>query len=206
MSDGPHLCGTTNSLRDEVIASQVARNGYLKWKIVLIAALGAVGLGIYRNTGHTFPAILGFIPLVCAYVDALCIHNDIRMLIIAKYLRNGIKGWSGLADTGREAELKIDPPDPHMTAYEELCAGSRFIFSIESAALLWTSVIASVLVFSVAQFNVWGAITCTEDTIGHGLKLWLKIASVMGGLACMLMYICKKLLLRYYLDRRWTSS
>lgn len=116
------------SLRTEIVESEKARIDLLKWKIILIAALGAVGFGIGKDTHSARPVLLGFIPLVCAYVDVLCVHNDLRILVIASFLRTPTQ-------TNREAK-----------AYERLCEAQRLTFALEALALIWTTVVFSLLV------------------------------------------------------------
>lgn len=200
---------SAGSLRDEIIASQEARTGYLKWKIFLIAGLGIAGFGLYRSNGRTFPAALGLIPLVCTYVDALCIHNDIRMLVIAKYLKNGIKGNRKLAHlhaNNTNNGVRVGPPDPYIAAYEEWCGISRWMFSLETTALLWTSLLVSGLVFATTKPGVWESITGSSDNIQDSLKTWLVAASTIGAIASVALYILKKLIIKHCLNKDWSPS
>ena len=77
-----------SNLRQQVIESQKSRSDFLKWKLILIAALGSAGLGLggdnYFNKTYM---ILCLIPLVCVYVDALCIHLNLRIKIIGTFFR-----------------------------------------------------------------------------------------------------------------------
>jgi hypothetical protein len=65
-------------LRNEVIESQKARTDLFKGKIILVAAIGAAGLGIGNTTGKNYN-LLCLIPLVCVYVDILCSHMNLRI-------------------------------------------------------------------------------------------------------------------------------
>ena len=77
-----------SNLRQQVIESQKIRSDFLKWKLILIAALGSAGLGLggINHFSNTY-MILCLIPLVCVYVDALCIHLYLRIKIIGTFIR-----------------------------------------------------------------------------------------------------------------------
>jgi hypothetical protein len=122
-----------DKLRDEIIESQKARNDLLKWKLILVAALGAAGLGIGPGASPGASpnlALLALIPFVCLYVDALCFHDEIRMLVIAGFLRKQDK-------------------DVLAREFEDHCTKFRRHFYLESWVLLWTTVALSALIFIV---------------------------------------------------------
>ena len=79
-----------DSLRNEIIEAQKGRLDLLTWKVILVAGLGGIGLGF--NIGSDSQAIvsphlvLGLILLVCLYVDALCRHLQLRILVISDFL------------------------------------------------------------------------------------------------------------------------
>jgi hypothetical protein len=74
-------------LRDEILEAEKARSDLLKWKLVLVAAIGTVGLGFGQSeVGH--PIVLIGIPLVCAYVDLLCSHLTLRIHVIGNFMRS----------------------------------------------------------------------------------------------------------------------
>jgi hypothetical protein len=78
-----------SSLRKEIIEAQRVRSEILKWKLILVAALGAVGLG-FSNPKTIVPnayLVLLLIPLVCFYVDLLCKHMSLRIIVIGAFLR-----------------------------------------------------------------------------------------------------------------------
>jgi len=82
-------------LRDEIVESQKMRADLLKWKIILVAALGAVALGLEsvsdKANGDNPPLaheyMLCLIPPVCLYVDLLCSHLNLRIMVIARYFQ-----------------------------------------------------------------------------------------------------------------------
>jgi hypothetical protein len=85
-------------LRNEIIESEKARADLFKWKIVLVASLGAIALGLESALGgedaatkdppitHTY--VLCLIPLVCLYVDLLCSHLNLRIMVIGRYFQS----------------------------------------------------------------------------------------------------------------------
>lgn len=81
------------ALRSEIVESEKARIDLLKYKLIAIAALGSIGLG--RGGGQSNNGaplihatyILNIIPLVCLYVDLLCHHNTMRILVIGQFLK-----------------------------------------------------------------------------------------------------------------------
>lgn len=73
--------------RDDLIEAQKARVDLFKWKLILVAGLGAAASGLVgtnpvRNAG----LLLALIPLVSLYVDILCNDLTLRIVVIAKFL------------------------------------------------------------------------------------------------------------------------
>jgi hypothetical protein len=54
------------NLRQEIIESVKARSDFVKWKLIGVGALGAVGLGLggTQNIPHSY-LVLPIIPLLC---------------------------------------------------------------------------------------------------------------------------------------------
>ena len=118
-----------DKLRDEIVASQKARHEFMKWKLILVAAIGAAGLGL-SHFDHDWPGkgiLLALIPFVSIYVDAVCFHNDLRIMAIARFLRTQTK-------------------DLEMKKYEEYCFQNRAIFSLEDFALVGTTLPVSLFI------------------------------------------------------------
>jgi len=65
-------------LTDEIIESQKIRSDFMKWKIIVVAALGAAGLGLHGNCPIA-PLLLLIIPFACFYIDTLCYHISLRI-------------------------------------------------------------------------------------------------------------------------------
>ncbi len=122
-----------DKLRDEIIESEKARTDFLKWKLILVAAIGGAGLGIgLSEKACSKPvALLALIPFVSLYVDAVCFHNQLRIMAIAKFLRTKL------------------PATELARQYEQYCTDHRSHFSLEHVALLATTLFLSILVFSI---------------------------------------------------------
>lgn len=82
-----------NTLRNEIIESQKARTLLLDRKLLIVATIGAIGLGsnffgnVFEKKSPNIQFILCLIPFVCLYVDLLCKHLQMRMLVIGKFIR-----------------------------------------------------------------------------------------------------------------------
>jgi hypothetical protein len=170
--DDASMTDLVSCLRNEIVASENARLDFIKWKIVLIAALGAVGLGLASDTKIAAPAVLGFIPIACAYVDVVCAHVNFRILLIAHFLRTG-----GKANR---------PPDSATADYEALCEEQRGGFRLESVVLVGTTIAMSLLVALVAlesrslsgQLHLGPAF----ENMPAGITHFLWVSAVVGSL------------------------
>ncbi len=120
-----------DSLRTEIVESQKFTVDLEKWKIILVAALGSVALGI-SNDFNVRPAVLALIPLVCAYVDVLVYHNGLRIMAISHFLQG-------------------TPGDEFAKRYEKFCEHNRRVFPLEEYALFVTTLVVSVAVGVFAE-------------------------------------------------------
>ncbi|MBI5252724.1 MAG: hypothetical protein HY912_24780 [Desulfomonile tiedjei] len=136
------------SLRNEIVEFQKARMDLLKFKAVAVAALGAIGLGFSVQPGSTgtssgiqiHPAyVLCVIPFVCLYVDLVCYHNTLRILVIARYLESH----------GCLYEKFISQLDASL---KNLKKGVRYFFEFEDLALAWSSIGLSILLIVYGFF------------------------------------------------------
>lgn len=118
----------SSKLSDEIVATQQSRSEYLKWKLVLVAALGAVGLGLDEKISAA-PLLLALIPWVCVYVDLLCGSLNARLILIGTFY----------------AKKRHDE-------YEEFVQKNRDVFTVEDAALYWSTLALCgiLLIFGVA--------------------------------------------------------
>lgn len=123
----------TEKLRDEIIESQKVRTDLIKWKLILVAAIGAASLESVPGMSPRI-ILLALIPFVCLYVDTVCFHNDIRIMAIGAYLRTS----KMVADEHSEA-----------ASYETFCLSTRRYFKLEGFALLGATFILSLFVLLV---------------------------------------------------------
>ena len=161
-------------LRDEIIESEKARGDLIKWKLILVAAIGSVGLGLGSNaTSMNNPTILlALIPLVCLYVDMVCYHNELRILIIGRFLRTGAS-------------------DQTVQAYEQHAKNSRLGFSLEATALLAATVVVCALVVLVGIFN--GLPGLFQNGVSAPFVGWVLIASgACAGVTSGILYLHTK--------------
>jgi len=114
------------ALRNEIIASQKARMDFLKYKLLAIAGLGSIGLGFSGSQTGINNYLLCIIPFVCAYVDLLCYHNDMRILVIANFL-----GYSGDEYENYIGMLGRNNNQP---------GGAGYYFEMENFSVHWSSV------------------------------------------------------------------
>ena len=115
-------------LRNEIVESEKARLDFLKYKLVAIASLSAIGLGFgdYKLDKIIIPGdyVLCIIPFVCAYIDLLCYHNTLRILVIGCFLKHHDDLYEG-----------------YIAQLDKKCAkGARYFFDMEDLALHWSSV------------------------------------------------------------------
>src|SRR6266545_2298754 len=105
-------------LRQEVLEAEKARSDLLKWKSVLVAGLAAVALGL-KDGGRPHRVILVGVPLVCVYVELLCHHLNLRIQLIASFMRSCEKGeLSESGKTLRNYELFVCQQDDGVFALE----------------------------------------------------------------------------------------
>lgn len=150
-------------LRAEILEAERVRSDLLKWKLVLVAGLGAVGLGLNPDT-KTVPLVLIGVPLVCAYVDLLCRHLILRVHVIAQFIRDPGDEPSDAAAAAKQRLLQ---------EYERFVQTKRSVFGFENWALFGSSTVLSVVV------GAWG-IYLHGDT----KRWWAEalIASAVAGL------------------------
>lgn len=76
-----------SELRKEIVESQKQRSDLLRTKLIIVATLGAAGLGLTQTPASGAFLVLSLIPLVCFYVDLLCRHLQLRIVVIGTFLR-----------------------------------------------------------------------------------------------------------------------
>jgi hypothetical protein len=133
-------------LRGEIVESEKARVDFLKYKLLAVAALGSIGLSLDTETNasaldHIY--ILGIIPFVCLYVDLLCHHNTMRILVIGLYFANKGCPYENFIFLASE-KLKEIEPSPKDT-------DNDYFFEMEDWALDSSTILLSCLVLIVGM-------------------------------------------------------
>ncbi len=72
------------ALRDEIRTTQGAQSDLMKWKLIAVAAVGA--LSIRQNTELRYQ-LLCLVPLICLYTDLICLHYMLRIITIGAFIR-----------------------------------------------------------------------------------------------------------------------
>lgn len=169
-SEGPICCGLERlwgassrpglemqTLRDEILQAHQTRSDLLKWKLVVAGGLGAVGLGFAGAEGPVTNAdlVLCAIPPACLYVDLLCRHLTLRIIVIGTFLNK-----HGAA---HEAAL-LAAYEHHAERARNLSRKGRILpsrtmsaFALEDWALSWSTIALSLAVL------VYGAIAKNDE-------------------------------------------
>ncbi len=135
-----------SNLRQEIIELFKLRADFIKWKLLIVSILAATGLGL---TGDKLPQIpyaflvLTLIPLVCLYVDLLCKHNSLRILVIGAFKRTIVD------DSEYKYEIFAKECAEHNIFSLEEYAISYFTYAIAGVTIL------SGLLFFDQTFHLW---------------------------------------------------
>ena len=120
-----------DKLREEIIEAEKIRADLIKWKLILVAGLGAAGLGLNGNSRDDMTLLLCLIPFVCVYVDLVARHLNLRIHVIAEFMRGQKEEWT--ADYEKYAESME----------------KKGVFALETGALRYSTVFLSVIVIIV---------------------------------------------------------
>jgi len=120
-----------DALRTQVVETQKARSDLMKWKLMLVAGLGTVGLGLDAGKVGPWHPVLCLVPFVCVYVDALCAHLSLRIRAIGDFLA---------------AERPQTPEEEREHYYELFLRSDKPPFRLETLALHWSTILLSALV------------------------------------------------------------
>ena len=172
-------------LRNEIIEAQKARTDFLKFKLLAIAALGAAGVGLQGSSklGENIDCVFCIIPFVCVYVDYLCYHLNVRILIIAKYLDDEGDGYEKFVN-------KLCNPDAESKNKNSVIKNKeprRTLFQMEGFVIKWTTLSLSVLLIVYGLISLSNYFTtispftwCSCLSIEFGKYFCLIIAGVIG--------------------------
>jgi hypothetical protein len=143
-------------LREEILQAQKIRSDLLKWKLALVGAIGAAGFGFggANTDADSHPElVLCTVPLVCVYVDLLCLHLSMRIVVIGTFLRSKVSGhltedkavaeYETFVESTRHLTLKReDGPDEPAPS-----GGEASAFALEDWAVTWSTIVLSGAVF-----------------------------------------------------------
>ena len=127
-----------NALRTQIVETQRARSDLMKWKLLLVAGLGTVVLGVEKVTVVNQQLILALIPMVCVYVDSLCAHLSLRIFAIGQFIASQVP--------------KTDD-EKYAKAYEQFIRTNPTPkYRLEQLALHWSTGFLSAIVSLAAYF------------------------------------------------------
>ena len=152
-------------LKQEISSTLDSLHDFAKWKLIVTSALAAAALGLTAGRSASPPYwLLLFVPYACAYVDLNTYQYVIRILVIARFLREHPGGYQALQE------------------YEQYCEELRSkhrVFAFGEYAQVGSSLAFSLLapVLAVMHFAE------VRDTLGLSLAIatWvLGLALVLG--------------------------
>jgi hypothetical protein len=167
------------TLRQEILNSQQTRSDLLKWKLGLIGAIGAIGLGLAGSrVSNNADLVLCAVPLVCVYVDFLCRHLSLRILVIGRFFETEGKKGKLIEPTGgirvteaEQAEFSV------LSSYEGFVAQARNM-NEQKGESRWKGLWRMWKVGSAFALEDWAV---TGSTLVVGIALLIYGAFVLGG-------------------------
>ena len=155
-------------LKGEINKTQEAEHDLAKWKIAVVAVLGAAALAVGKEANLNKAWLLLFVPFVCAYIDLYSYQYSLRILVIAKFLREYPKG-----------------DDDVLRDYEIECADlrkSKKTFSLGSRAGTAASVVLSAIwpAFYVIQRSEGVGLAKALSSLNLREYLWVLIVWLVG--------------------------
>ena len=102
-----------NLLKEEINQTQDSEHDFAKWKLIVVAVIGAATLGLEEH-GTAQPWLFLFIPFACAYIDLHISQYQLRVFALARFIRSRAPGSDGdttLQDYEKECEnLRLSKP------------------------------------------------------------------------------------------------
>lgn len=78
---------TWDKEKDRLLESQKTRDSLMKWKLIIIAFVGAAALGFSKSDPLPHSELaLCLIPFACCYIDLLCRNLSIRTKMLGRFL------------------------------------------------------------------------------------------------------------------------
>jgi hypothetical protein len=175
-------------LRQEILNSQQVRSDLLKWKLALVGALGAAGLGLAGADvpGHA-ELVLCAVPFVSVYVDLLCRHLNLRILVIGTYLASSETAGRSERKELMEYERFVEerarhlrlpplglpagwrtPGGPGRRERRHGYEGDATAFDLEDWAVSWSSLLLSLAVLIYGLFVLASSVAPAVALIASG--------------------------------------
>lgn len=73
-------------LKGEINQAIEAEHDFAKWKLIVVAAIGGVSLGLGKEANPNYWLLL-LIPFACMYIDLELCQLQLRMLVLAQFIR-----------------------------------------------------------------------------------------------------------------------
>ena len=165
-----------NLLKEEINETTQSEHDFDKWKLIVVAALGAAALRMGKDASDNHYWLMLCIPFVCAYIDLHSYQLQTKIMVIARFIR----------DQGKE--------DATLQNYERLCHEFRKknVFYLGQYANLSASIILSLLAPAFAVARYWGRIGKLDASAWIAISLWAVGIFLIVGLWRYHMRVVKK--------------
>ncbi len=159
------------SLRIEIVEAQKARTEFIRWKLMLVASIGAVGLGLTGSKlAPESKLVMCCIPFVCIYVDTMCRHLSLRIQVIGNFLRRQddlcsiLNSYETFVEKTREMKVPVLPWKISAFALQQVLVPvsttliNIFILvyglSLTNSLIIWSAVVGllSTLLVEISYF------------------------------------------------------
>jgi hypothetical protein len=176
-----------SNLRQEIIESEKARSDLLKWKLIGVSALAAAGLG-FTQESHRSGAymVLPLIPLVCFYVDLLCRHESLRILVIAAFLRSQSNSTDG--EARQEAAYEQFVKKKARTEKESVFVFQDYALEWSTGLLSLLFLVTGILGYTIPSY-VQLLLSCDKDELP---SLFSALSIISGSLGLLFTVLLKK--------------
>jgi hypothetical protein len=207
-----------DSLRKEIVESQKMRVDLMKWKLILIAGIGGVAIGLTEKLPKDFDSrlLLCLLPIANIYVDLMCRHLTLRILVIGRYLHycylNGIE-----IDEGHYEIMAMEARTlPLKAVFNELFDSQNLrqlflpsAFGLEKFAVSWSSIIiSSLLIVYALAYCPYSANTLFATTAAFPtppannnqtstIIIWVSSLGILASIAIDMAFLIRKVGIRF---------
>jgi len=171
-------------LKEEINQTTESEHDFAKWKLIVVAALGAAGLGLGKDAPGDRYWLLIFIPFVCAYIDLHSYQYQTKIMVIARYIRErGIEDtvlqeYEYMAQVFREKDVF------YLGQYANLCASViltlvaagiahyKGVLGDLAAILMWVAGFALIVGLWIWRGRVINGVNKTEVRFPEKASTW----------------------------------